>query len=539
MKPAEWLYKSIVYSLDIRSFSDGDANGLGDLKGLIGKLDYLVDLGVDCIWLTPFYLSDEYDDGYDVIDYYQIDPRLGTMEDFGMLIDKARSLGIRILLDLVINHTSIHHAWFQRAITDPDSRYYDYYIWKKQRPEMDREDVVFPTVEDSNWTYQPTLDAYYYHTFYHHQADLNMAHPNVQQEVLRLLHFWMGTGIAGFRLDAVPHILKEKGDSHFEDDPFELLNVWRDTIAIHDNEAVLIGEADVDPNNYSEFLKQGRLAALINFYVNNYTFLALAKESALPLENALKSLPISQGEHYLTFLRNHDELDLGILSAAERQIVFDAFAPSESMQIYGRGIRRRLPPMLDNDAERMRLAMSLLFALPGTPVIRYGEEIGMGDDLNLPERRSVRTAMQWSAEANAGFSAVSPPQALKYALIREGEYGYGQVNVEAQASREDSLLNQVKVLIQYRKKWMDWFVYGQFRLLDVKDNAILCFGYERDEEWIVVVHNLSREPVTAELSVPLPKQDKYPIILELERYGFRWLLLTPGGITQIGGNGDV
>lgn len=535
MKQAKWFYEAVVYSLDVRSFYDGDGDGLGDIKGLIQKLGYLSDLGVDCIWLAPFYVSKEYDGGYDVMDYYQIDPRLGTMEDFRVLIDETRSLGIRIILDLVINHTSIFHPWFQRAIADPGSRYYDYYIWKDQKPVNDRESVAFPTVEDSNWAYQPTVGAYYYHSFYHHQADLNMTNPNVQQEVLRVLNFWMGTGISGFRLDAVPRILQEKGGNRYESDPYKLLNVWRQTVAAHDEAAILIGEADVDPKTYSTYLEEGRLAALFNFYINNYTFLALAKEEAAPLEKALKTLPFNHDEHYLTFLRNHDELDLDILKKKERKVVYDAFAPSESMRIYDRGIRRRLPPMLDNDPDRIKLAMSLLFSLPGTPVLRYGEEIGMGDDLNLPERKSVRTAMQWSAEPNAGFSEISP-QALRYALIREGEYGYSHVNVETQTEKVDSLLRHVKALIGNRKRWAEWFVSGRFVLWSAVGDSILCYGYERGDGCVVMVHNLSGEPVNTEWPVPLHGQEQNPITLDLGRYGYRWLLVTKEAITHIGGN---
>lgn len=539
MKQPEWFYTSIVYSLDVRSFKDSDSDGLGDIRGLTDQLGYLVELGVDCIWLAPFFKSREYDDGYDVADYYHIDPSLGSMEDFSVLVDKARSLGIRIVLDLVVNHTSIHHPWFKRAIEEPDSIYYDYYIWKKQKPENDDKDVMFPTVEDSNWKYEPAVGAYYYHTFYHHQPDLNIVNPMVQREIVRIIDFWMGTGIAGFRIDAVPQVLHNKGGSRFEGDPYDLLNEWRDAVMAHDEQAILFGEANVDPKTYREFLKEGRLAALFNFYTNSYTFLSLAQQRAAPLEKALTNLPLTGSEHYLNFLRNHDELDLGILNYEDRQAVYDAFAPLESMRLYERGIRRRMPPMMNNDPNRIKMAMSLLLTLPGTPVIRYGEEIGMGDDLNLPERRSVRTAMQWSAARNAGFSDTTP-QALRYPLVRVGEFGYEKVNVEAQLAEKGSLLNEVKRMIHTRKDWIDWFGYGRFELLSADQDPILCYAYVRDRAWLIVVHNLSGKIVTTQIRSPLSDNAKLTILsspealeqdgadlrVRLGRYGYGWFSLS-------------
>lgn len=540
MRQAEWLLYSTVYSLDVRSFQDSDADGLGDLQGLISRLDYLQDLGVDCVWLAPFFTSKEYDGGYDVMDYYRIDPTVGTMEDFMVLIQEAGKRQQRIVLDLVVNHTSIHHPWFQRAIQDPDSIFYDYYIWKKERPRNHRANVMFPTVEDSNWAHEAQVDAYYYHTFYHHQADLNMSNPLVQQEILRIMDYWMGTGIAGFRVDAVPRILKPKGGKRIEGDPYELLNVWRNKVQSHDPAGVLLGEADVDPQHYPQFLNDGKLTALFNFYVNNYTFLAFAREQAAPLEQALRELPVNHEEYYLTFLRNHDELDLGMLKDEERGEVFQAFAPSESMRIYNRGIRRRMPPMFENDPNRTRMAMSLLFSLPGTPVLRYGEEIGMGDDLNLPERRSVRTVMQWSSAPNAGFSNVTP-QALKYALIREGEYGYPKVHVADQQGNKSSFWHLVKDLIAIRQQWIAWFAQGNFAVLPTEDVSIISYSYQHQGAWLVVGINLAGRKVDFDLASPLPEGavlsvvatpektvatlQKDRIKVTLPRYGYIWMMI--------------
>lgn len=497
----DWLKEGVVYSLDLRSFRDGDRDGLGDINGLISKFDYLTQLGIQCIWLAPFYCSGGQDDGYDVTDYYDIDPQLGTLEDFTLLVEKAKASNVRIVLDLVVNHTSNAHPWYKAAIEDPDSLYHDYYIWRKQKPQNDKEDLVFPIVEESNWEYEPAVDAYFYHTFYKHQPDLNMTNPRVQKEVFSIIDFWMGKGIDGFRIDAVPHILRDKGDSHFEGDPYDLMEDWRQAVLRHNKHAVLFGEADVEPEKYPDFITGERLTALFNFHLNNYTFLAFATKQATPLFQAIKRLPLLHGNRpYLNFLRNHDELDLERLTEEERQQVYEQFAPEPSMIIYDRGIRRRLAPMVDNDQRRLKLAMSLLFALPGTPVLRYGQEIGMGDDLNLPERKSVRTAMQWSTQPNAGFSDVAP-HALNYPLIREGQFAYERINVAVQTTLPTSLLNETKTMIHARTKNSDLFAHGDFSLLDTDGDTVLAYAYCQTDRWLVAIHHFSGE--TAEASVAI------------------------------------
>jgi len=500
MRVPEWFKEAIVYSLDFRSFKDGNRDGFGDISGLISKFDYLVDLGVTCIWLAPFYCSNQQDDGYDVTDYYQIDPNFGALEDFRRLVEKAKENDIKIVLDLVVNHTSDAHPWFKTALENPSSVYHDYYIWMKQKPGNDKEDVVFQGVEESNWEYSPAASAYFYHTFYKHQPDLNVANPAVQSEILRIIDFWMSKGIDGFRIDAVPHILRDKGDSRFDGDPYDLLNEWRSAIARHNEQAVIIGEADVDPEGYVSFLDRGRMTALFNFYLNNYTFLAFAVREAAPLFNALRRLPLADGRRYLNFLRNHDELDLERLTEDEQQQVFEAFAPSPTMIIYERGIRRRLSSMVEHDSRRMKFAMSLLLTLPGVPVIRYGEEIGMGDDLNLPERKSVRTAMQWTDDPNGGYSEV-PPQALKYPLIQEGAASYERVNVSSQLADGESLLCETKAMIRLRKDNGHRFYDGKFMLFDTNHQAILAYGYRNTSGWLVIVHNFSDSMLEA--TVPL------------------------------------
>ncbi|SFC35956.1 maltose alpha-D-glucosyltransferase/ alpha-amylase [Parapedobacter composti] len=538
MQKPDWLKAATVYSLDFRSFYDGNDDGLGDIAGLISKFDYLVELGVNCIWLAPFYCSPRHDDGYDVVDYFRIDPQIGTMDDFRALVATAKAHDIRILLDLVVNHTSIDHPWFKKALEDPTSAYYEYYIWKKQKPEDDKDDLMFEGVEESNWDYEPSVSAYFYHTFYKHQPDLNVANPQVQNEILRILDFWMSTGIDGFRIDAVPHILRNKGDCHFKGDPYQLLEVWRSAVLKHNEHAVLIGEADVEPEEYRDFLNRGQLTGLFNFYINNYTFLALATEKGTPLVNAIRRLPLADGRRYLNFIRNHDELDLGRLTEEERHQVFERFAPEPSMIVYNRGIRRRLASMVHHNNRQMELTLSLLFSLPGIPVLRYGEEIGMGDDLNLPERKSVRTAMQWSDQRNGGFSEM-PPQALKYPLIQEGPASYKRINVASQQADPTSLLQVTKKLIRLHEGNGHFFFDGSFELLDTNHSAILAFSYQIGSERLVTVHNFSRQGISAIIMLPHQTGARISVLvnshqvtssdgrlsLQLPGYGYSWFIV--------------
>ncbi|HWL00437.1 MAG TPA: alpha-amylase family glycosyl hydrolase [Parapedobacter sp.] len=500
-----WFKNAVVYSLDVRSFKDGNQDGRGDLKGLLERFDYLLQLGITCIWLSPICASQGRDDGYDVVDYYEIDPALGDFDDFQQLVERAKANDVKLLLDLVINHTSVDHPWFKRATEQPDSIYHDYYIWQKEKPENDKEDLVFKTVETSNWEYQPAVDAFFYHTFYKHQADLNVANPRVQEEILAIIDFWMSKGINGFRLDAVPHILRNKGSSQFDGDPDALLGIWDNAIKKYDDQAILIGEADVEPEEYPSFIEAGKLTGLFNFFINNYSFLSFATQRAVPMYEALGRLPLPDNRQYLNFLRNHDELDLERLTEKERQLVFDHFAPEPSMIIYDRGIRRRLPPMVENNVQRVKLSMSLLLSLPGTPVIRYGEEIGMGDDLNLPERRSVRTAMQWLDSQNAGFSDAAP-HVVRYPIIRNGPFSYYRINVADGVAHADSLLNEVKKMISIRSTENRLFQEGRFTTLKTDNEAVLAFSYELDQHQLVILHNFKKTTENAEVATPATDQ---------------------------------
>jgi maltose alpha-D-glucosyltransferase / alpha-amylase len=367
-------------------------------------------LGVTCVWLLPFYRSPDRDNGYDVSDYYSVDPALGSLGDFVEFMHLAGERGLRVIVDLVINHTSRDHPWFQSAREDPDSPYRDFYVWSKTKPDDAHEGMIFPGVQDSIWTYDRKAGEYYLHRFYHHQPDLNVANPRVREEIERVMGFWLALGVSGFRVDAAPFVFEMKGvDRSDVGDPLDFLDDFRNFLSWRRGDAIMLAEANIPPDEMLDYFAQGRLQMGFNFLLNQHIFLALARHDSRPLiEGLLTPPPLPEEGQWVTFLRNHDELDLGRLTESQRQDTFAAFAPQPKMQLYERGIRRRLAPMLGGDERRLKMAYSLMLSLPGTPVINYGEEIGMGDDLALPERDSVRTPMQWSADDNAGFRPPRP-----------------------------------------------------------------------------------------------------------------------------------
>ncbi len=419
-----WYKNAVIYSLDVETYMDSNGDGVGDFTGLSRCLDYLANLGVTCLWLLPFFPSPNRDNGYDVEDYYSVDARLGNLGTFAEFLEEADRRNIRVLADLVVNHTSVKHPWFQEARKSEDSPYRDYYIWADEPPEDGETKVVFGEQQEGNWAYDEAAGKYYYHTFYKFQADLNLTNPRVQEEIRRVVRFWLRLGLAGFRMDAVTHMLRQKGEVKFKGDPHDFLRDLRAFVEEERSDAVLLAEVDVEPERYRDFFgDEDQVHLLLNFYLDNYVFLTLAREEAEPVKRALKTLPpVQREEQYANFLRNHDELDLERLSDEEREEVFKNFAPNENMRIFGRGVRRRLAPML-GDRRRLEGAYSLMFSLPGTPVLRYGQEIGMGEDLSLEGRDAVRTLMQWSATPNGGFST-APESELIRPTIREGDYGF-------------------------------------------------------------------------------------------------------------------
>ena len=528
-----WYKNAVIYSLDVDSFMDSDNDGVGDFRGLKHKLPYLASLGINCIWILPFYQSPNRDNGYDVKDYYQIDSRFGDLGNFVELVDEAEELGIRILVDLVVNHTSNEHQWFQEARKSKDSPFRDFYIWRDEKPEKEEDDNIFG---GSVWEYDEEAEAYYYHTFYPFQPDLNIANPAVQKEIQRIMHFWLKLGISGFRLDAATHMVRQKGNENFEGDPHDVFRHFRRFIEFQRRDAILLAEVDVEPEKYQDFFgNEDQMHMLFNFYVNNYIFLALAREEAAPLEKALQNLPRhSEREQMANFIRNHDELDLERLTDEEREDVFKAFAPKEEMKIFGRGIRRRFPPMIEGHRQKLELAYSLLLTLPGTPVLRYGQEIGMGDDLSLEGRKSVRTLMQWTDGKNGGFSN-APADKLIKKVISEGQFGYKKLNVTDQHRDPKSLLNWMERAINFRKESPE-FGWGKYEVVETGNEKV--FGHSRDSErgFGIALHNFSDKEQTVTLKLDKP-QDIFDVFgdknyekfdpetqkIKLSPYGYRWM----------------
>jgi maltose alpha-D-glucosyltransferase/alpha-amylase len=535
-----WYKNAVIYSLDVETFKDSNGDGTGDFEGLKNSLPYLSSLGVTCLWLLPIFDTPNRDNGYDVKDYYKIDPRLGDLGHFAQLIDAAEEVGIRVLIDLAVNHTSSEHFWFQESRKSKSSKYRDYYIWVDEKPEDPAPNMMAEEGEKStSWKYDRTAKAYYFHSFYPHQPDLNIANPQVQKEIFRIMHFWLKMGVSGFRIDAAPHMFKEKGRMDFEGDPHEIFRNFREFVETQKPDAILLAEVDLDPNQYNKYLgNEDQMHMLFNFYVNNFTYLAFAREEATPLARALQRMPkeITQKEQLATFLRNHDELNLDKLSRNEREEVFKAFAPQENMQIFGRGIRRRLASILGNNRQKMELAHSLLFTLPGTPVLRYGEEIGMGEDLSMEGRSSVRTVMQWANEQNGGFSN-APTENLIRNVISGGEFGYEKVNVSDQLRDPDSFLTWISKAIDYRKEFPE-FGWGRSHIIDTGDPHVLGYYSNSDKGMGIAFHNFSGKEITVKLEVDEeefkdvvdifgniryekfdPKNQK----VKLTPYGYRWM----------------
>lgn len=532
-----WYKNAVIYSLDVEAFMDSDNDGIGDIKGLKHRLRYLSSLGVNCIWLLPFFDTPNKDNGYDVRDYFQVDNRLGDLGFFAEFVDEAEELGIRILIDLVVNHTSSEHHWFQEARKSKDSKLRDYYIWMEKKPEDDAKHVIFGKEQgNSNWNYDEEAEAYYYHTFYRHQPDLNVANPKVQDEIKRIMHFWLKLGISGFRIDAAPHMIREKGNEHFEGDPHDVFRNFRSFVEARNKDAILLAEVDVKPGNYKNFFgKEDQMHMLFNFYLNNYLWLSFARKEAAPLKKALQNLPrLAEKNQMANFLRNHDELDLERLSEEERDDVLKEFAPREDMRIYGRGIRRRLPPMFENNKSQMELAYSLLFTLPGTPVLRYGQEIGMGEDLSLEERKSVRTLMQWSKEKNGGFSNVEPEQLVRE-TISEGPFSYKKVNVIDQHRDPSSLLNWMSRAIHIRRETPE-FGWGEYEVLETNNPKVFAHYIKSNKGMAIAFHNFSDKEENVKLELENPEtiidifgDKKYENFdpdkqeIKLSSNGYRWM----------------
>jgi len=503
------------------------------------RLDYLQGVGVTCIWLMPFYATPDKDDGYDITDYYGVDARLGDSGELVEMIRTAKDRGIRVIADLVVNHTSDQHPWFVEASTSRESRYHDWYVWADEVPADDgSEDLVFPGEVETAWRYVPAVDRWYHHRFYEHQPDLNLANDDVRREIGKIVGYWLSLGLDGFRVDAVPFLLEQgpewKGSGH---DPHEWMKELRAYISRRNGEAVLLGEVNVPPKDMDTYFGDDgdELQVQLAFAVNQAMWLSIVRGDARPLAKALDALPpLPRGCQYAHFLRNHDELSLDQLSARERAEVFEALAPDESMRVYDRGIRRRLPTMLEGDFERIRMAYALLLSLPGTPVLFYGEEIGMGENLDIPKRSAVRVPMQWTDELNGGFcdDDVLP----RAAPIPDGDFGPKHVNVAAQRRDQDSLLNWLERLIRRRKETPE-LGFGTWSVLDCRADEVLALRADWEGRTAVFLHNLSARKVRAKLQLDdladadhltdLLESDDVALrsgraTIELGGYGWRW-----------------
>ena len=539
--PERWYKQAVIYCVDVETFQDSDGDGVGDVRGLISRLDYLARLGVTVLWLNPLHPTPGRDDGYDVSDYYGVDPRLGSLGDFVELAHQCENRGIRLMIDLVVNHTSDEHPWFRAARSDPDSPYRNWYVWSRTEPPHAEDGVVFPGYQRGTWSYDEEAELWYHHRFYEFQPDLNWNNPQVRAEMGRVVAFWLQLGVSGFRMDGAPFVIEEvHPDSADRTMHYEWLNDLHEHITWRRGDAVVLAEANVPREQILEFFgpRGDRLPMMFNFAENQQVFLALARQTAVPLRTAVESSPaIPPTCGWATFLRNHDEVDLSGLKDSERADVFALFGPEENMQLYGRGIRRRLAPMLGGDQRRIRLAYALQFALPGTPVIRYGEEIGMGDDLSLDQRNSIRTPMQWADAPQGGFSTgaetVRP-------VVDKGEFGYPAVNVRSQQDDPDSLLRWFQATLPALRECPE-IGSGTCTVLDTQDDRVLGLRYDSPAGSVLTVLNLSESAVTVDLAPQPGITDGFPVdvladrvygpagdltAVELDGSGYRWLRLT-------------
>ena len=531
-----WYKNAVIYCLDVEKYQDGNDDGVGDFEGLMRRLDYLQGLGVTCVWLQPFYPSPNRDNGYDVTDFYGVHDKHGSLGDFVSFMQHADALGIRVIVDLVVNHTSVDSPWFQDARANPKSFFRDWYVWSDARPKNHREGIVFPGQQTTTWTRDRRAGQYYFHRFYEHQPDLNTWHPYVRAEIQKIMGFWLQLGVSGFRMDAVPFLIEKKGPGVERQLDFNLLKEMRDFLQWRSGEAIMLAEANVPPDESMDYFgdEGDRLQMMLNFPVNQRLFYALATGDIAPLVQALEDTRRRpRNAQWVQFLRSHDELDLGRLTEDQRQKVFDAFGPQKRMQLYDRGIRRRLAPMLGNDRRKLELAFSLLFSLPGTPMMQYGDEIGIGDNLRLPERECARTPMQWTGDRHGGFSRA---KAVVRPVIRDRTYGYQRVNVAAQRRDPDSLLNWTERMIRMRKECPE-ISWGDFAVLRADAPEVLAIRYDWRDTSLLTLHNFSRSSRTVKLKVDSPRgavlvevfDDHHSRAhsdgahrIELDAYAWRW-----------------
>ncbi len=536
-----WYKDAIIYELHIKAFKDGNGDGIGDFRGLLEKLDYLQDLGVTAIWLLPFYPSPLRDDGYDIMDYYTVNPSYGTLKDFKKLLKEAHERGLKVITELVINHTSDQHPWFQRSRRAPaGSPERDFYVWSDETDKYSDTRIIFQDFEASNWTWDSVAKAHFWHRFYSHQPDLNFDNPRVQEEIFKMLDYWIDLGVDGFRLDAVPYLFEREG-TNCENLPetHDFLKKLRRHVDEKKEGVMLLAEANMWPEDSASYFGDGDECHMnFHFPIMPRMFMALRMEDRYPIIDILDQTPdIPDNCQWGLFLRNHDELTLEMVTDEERDYMYKVYAKDPKARI-NLGIRHRLAPLLENDRRKIELMNHLLLSLPGTPVIYYGDEIGMGDNFYLGDRDGVRTPMQWSPDRNAGFSEANPQQ-LYLPVILDPEYRFEAVNVETQQRNSNSLLWWMKRHFSMRKSHRA-FSRGDIKFLYVDNAKILAFTRTYEDETLLIISNLSRFSQSAEVdlaehqdAVPVemfsknrfPRVDGLPYHFTLAPYAYQWFLL--------------
>jgi maltose alpha-D-glucosyltransferase/alpha-amylase len=536
-----WWKNAVIYCVDTQAFLDTNGDGVGDLDGLTQRIDYLAGLGVTCLWLMPIYPSPERDYGYDVADYYGVADKYGSLGDLVELVRTARERGIRVIADLVINHTSIDHPWFQMARAGHPV-YRDFYVWADEKPPNADEGVIFPGKQESVWSYDRAAKRWYMHRFYPFQPDLNINNPLVRNEIHKVIGFWLELGLSGFRIDAVPFLIEQADPDHpAVTDPHGYLRDIAEFANRRRGDVMLLAEANEPIGKLEKFFgdRGDEMHMLFSFITNQALYLSFARHDASPVADALRSLPPTPPEsQWANFIKNHDEASLDKLSDAERDEVFAAFAPKASMRLFERGIRRRFPTMVGGDRRRMELAYSLVFSLPGTPVLFYGEEIGLGDNLAMADREAVRLPMQWADGPGGGFTTADE-DAIPRPLLRDGPFGYRQLNVRDQRRDPASFLNWMERAIRTRKEWPE-FGWGAWRVLGARHPGVLAHIATWDGRSVLAVHNFSDAPAKASVRIPkdagqgtwqhifgpggaeAPAIDGDRFRCELPPYGYHW-----------------
>jgi maltose alpha-D-glucosyltransferase/alpha-amylase len=506
-----WYLDAVIYAVDVKRFADSDGDGVGDFKGLCDKLPYIAGLGVTCLWLLPFFRSPGRDNGYDISDYFSIDPRLGTTSDFLTFLHLAGEYGIRVVMDLVINHTSDEHPWFEAARRDEQSRYRNYYVWSADPPPVKGGDQsVFPDAEPTVWTYDETARAYFYHKFYRFQPDLNTSNPAVLDEIERIMDYWLSLGVSGFRLDAIPFVIGQNGLKQADPaDPAGVMERLNSFVQNRRPGGVLLGEVNLPPAETGRYFGDGdQLGLLFNFMTPCYVFAAMAEEKAERIEQALTLLaepPPDCG--WANFLRNLDELDFSQVPTEIKDAAFRAYARNNDVVVHDRGIRRRLAPMLGGDPDRIAMALSLLLSLPGAPVLIYGDEIGMGDDLSQPDRQSVRIPMQWAAKRHGGFTTAAPSAHIQ-PVVSEGPFSFKAVNVADQSTDKNSLLCRVKRLIMLRREIAP-LLRGRSVPVRVGADAIFARASGNGVETVLTLHNLAGREQKIEVEIDMGQRTEF------------------------------